>query len=227
MIFVSMESSNLLAHTACYRMYDPYDDIEETLNLFVDGTNANRPLSRRRDSNPDRTIPPPVSNSVPRSVRHNNDASSTSFSSNPFPLIDLGDNSTPPPRTSTVPETSGFKVTTTCDFPSSDEEEPSSAATLADLYRRDHLPPAYHINTSDEESENDHDLVMRRARELGLPWNRRQRRRRRAKPGRIEVVLPHSLDSTDTEAPKVLPPHARFFIQRERSVISVKFDPPV
>ncbi len=228
MIFVSMESSNLLARTSCYRMYEPDDDNEECSNLFSAELNENRPLSRRRDSNAHRTIPPPISNSIPRSVRHNNDTTSTSFSSNPFPLLDLDDDSTPPPpRTIMPPETSGFKVTTTCDSPSSDEEETSSPATLADLSRRDHFPPAYHIVPPDEELQDDLDQAMQRARELGLPSSHRHRRRRRGKPSRIEAVLPPGSSDTDTEVQRVLPPHAKFFIQREKSVVSVKFDPPV
>lgn len=228
MIFVSMESTNLLARTSCYRMYEPHEDNEDFSNIFFDELSENRPLSRRRDSNAHRTIPPPVSNSVPRSVRHNNDTTSTSVSSNPYPLLDLDDDSSPPPpRTITPPDTPGFKVTTTCDSPSSDEEEPSSAATLADLYRRDHFPPAYHIDPPDEESQDDLDQAMQRARELGLPSSHRHRRRRRGKPSRIEAVLPPGSSNPDTQALRVLPFHARFFIQREKSVVSVKFDPPV
>ena len=227
MIFVSMESTNLLSRTSCYRMYEPHEDNEEFSNLFSDELSENRPLSRRRDSNAHRTIPPPVSNSVPRSVRHNNDTTSTSVSSNPDPLLHLYDDSSPPPRTMTPPDTPGFKVTTTCDSPSSDEEEPSSAATLADLYRRDHFPPAYHIDPPDEDSQDDLDQAMQRARELGLPSSHRHRRRRRGKPSRIEAVLPPGSNNVDKEAQRVLPFHARFFIQREKSVVSVKFDPPV
>ena len=227
MIFVSMESTNLLARTSCYRMYEPNEDNEEFSNLFSDELSENRPLSRRRDSNAHRTIPPPVSNSVPRSVRHNNDTTSTSVSSNPDPILHLYDDSSPPPRTMTPPDTPGFKVTTTCESPSSDEEEPSSAATLADLYRRDHFPPAYHIDPPDEDSQDDLDQAMQRARELGLPSSHRHRRRRRGKPSRIEAVLPPGSNNADKEAQMVLPFHARFFIQREKSVVSVKFDPPV
>ena len=228
MIFVSMESTNLLARTSCYRMYEPHEDNEDFSNIFSDELSENRPLSRRRDSNAHRTIPPPVSNSVPRSVRHNNDTTSTSVSSNPYPLLDLDDDSSPPPpRTITPPDTPGFKVTTTCDSPSSDEEEPSSAATLADLYRRDHFPPAYNIDPPDEESQDDLDQAMQRARELGLPSSHRHRRRRRGKPSRIEAVLLPGSSNPDTQALRVLPFHARFFIQREKSVVSVKFDPPV
>ena len=208
-------------------MYEPHEDNEEFSNLFSDGLSENRPLSRRRDSNAHRTIPPPVSNSVPRGVRHNNHTASTSISSNPDPHIHHYDDPSPLPRTITPPDTPGFKVTTTCDSPSSDEEEPSSAATLADLYRRDHFPPAYHIDAPDEDLQDDLDQAMQRVRELGLPSSHRHRRRRRGKPSRIEAVLPPGLSNTDTHSLRVLPFHAKFFIQREKSVVSVKFDPPV
>ena len=221
MIFISMDSSNLLSRTSQYQFHDPPEN--EEFILFSDDVDENRPLSRRRDTNSSRTIPPPISNVVPRRVRHNNDSTSTTFSSNPFPLLDLGDDSTPPPRTSTPPETTGFRVTSTCDTPSSDEEEPSSAATLADLYRRDHLPPAYDMS-SDEETEDGLERAMRRARQMGLtPTHHGHRRsRRRAKPSKVEVGI-----SNSAERMQILPPHARFFIQRDSSVVSVKFDPPV
>lgn len=222
-----MECTNLLARTSYYRIYEPHEDDEEFSNPFSDELSENRPLSRRRDSNAHRTIPPPISNSVPRSVRHNNHTTSTSVSSNPDPLLHLYDDSSPPPRTITPPDTPGFKVTTTCDSPSSDEEEPSSATTLADLYRRQQLSSAYHIDTPDDDSQDDLDQAMQRARELGLPSSHRHRRRRRGKPSRIEAVLPPGLGNTDTQALRILPFHARFFIQREKSVVSVKFDPPV
>ena len=220
MIFVSMDSSDLLARTSQYHLRDPSDS--EDLIIFSDDVDENRPLSRRRDPDSPRTVPPPISNSIPRSVRHNANTTSTTFSRNPYPH-DLGPNSTPDPHTPTPQETAGFNVTTTCDSPSSDEEEPSSAATLADLYRRDHLPPAYDMS-SDEEFE-DHERAMRRARQLGIPTSNHghRRSRRRAKPSRVEVVMHNS----ETEAKDILPPHARFFIQREKSVVSVKFDPPV
>lgn len=222
MIFFSMDSSNLLSRTSQYQLRDPSDN--EEFILFSNDVDENRPLSRRRDANSPRTIPPPVSNSIPRNIRHNNDTTSTTFISNPFPLLDLGDELTLPTRTSTPPKNAGFTVTTTCDTPSSDEEEPSSAATLADLYRRDHLPPAYDMS-SDEETEYGFERAMRRARQMGITSNHHghRRSRRRAKPSRIEIVIPNS----SAERKQILPPHARFFIQRDSSVVSVKFDPPV
>ncbi|KAK4696022.1 hypothetical protein P7C71_g1830, partial [Lecanoromycetidae sp. Uapishka_2] len=158
---------------------------------------------------------------MPRTLRYNNEASSTLSSSNPFP-IDLDFQSLPSPPTTTPAEPSDFAVTTTCDSPSSDEEEPSSAATLADLYRRDHMPPPYDPSSTDSDSEEGLERAMRRARELGIPPVRVYRRhRRRTAPSRIEVA------DTDEKGDELLQPHARFFIEKERSVVSIKFDPPV
>lgn len=69
---------------------------------------------------------------------------------------------------------------------------------------------------------------MRRAGRIGIPSGHR-RSRRRAEPSRIEVVMVPVNPGTEAKerASEVLTPHAKFFIERERSVVSVKFDPPV
>ncbi len=239
MIFVSMEADGLLARTSPYQLQNPRptEDPEEaerrtlpsglTRNAGFDEGGAQitlteyRPTSRRRDSNGNRVVPPPISDLVPRSLRYNNEVTSIRSSSNPFP-IDLDFQSQPPPPTTTLAQASDFAVSTTCDSPSSDEEEPSSAATLADLYRRDHMPPPYDISSTDSESEGGLERAMRRARDMGISPSRIHRRhRRRAEPSRIEAT------DAEEEGKEVLQPHARFFIERERSVVSVKFDPPV
>jgi hypothetical protein len=78
--------------------------------------------------------------------------------------------------------------------------------------------------SSDEETEDGLERAMRRARQMGLtPTHHGHRRsRRRAKPSKVEVGI-----SNSAERMQILPPHARFFIQRDSSVVSVKFDPPV
>lgn len=241
MIFVSMEADGLLARTSKYQLRE--SNLEETEELRVtmrtsrpprlstdDDDEARqqstysmeyRPTSRRRDSNGNRIVPPPVSDLLPRSLRYNNEATSTRNSSILFP-IDLDFQTSPSLPATTPAEPSGFAITTTCDSPSSDEEEPSSAATLADLYRRDHMPPPYGSSSTDSDSEGGLERAMRRARNGGISPSRMHRRhRRRAIPSKIEVA------SADGKGDEVLQPHARFFIERERSVVSVKFDPPV
>ncbi len=225
MIFVSMTSHDLLSRTAQYQMRDPSasrqsDDVD--LLSSHDMADDDRPLSRRRDSNSNRTVPPAISNSVPRDIRHNGDTLSTAIENQTFPLVDIGVNSTPHPRLSDPPENLGFNVSTTCDDPSSDEEEPSSPATLADLYRRDRLPPPYD-SSADDDDDDGLERAMRRAGRIGAPSSHR-RSRRKAEPSRIEVAWP----STDVaKATDNLAPHAKFFIESERSVVSIKFDPPV
>lgn len=225
MVFVSMTSHDLLSRTALYQISDPSatrqsDDVE--LLSLHDMADDSRPLSRRQDSGANRTVPPPISNSIPRSIRHNGNTQGTAAENHPFPFVDVGGESTPPPRSSDHPDNLEFNVSTTCDDPSSDEEEPSSPATLADLYRRDRLPPPYDSSAEDDDDYN-FESVMRRAGRTGASSSHR-RSRRKVKPSRIEVVWP----STDAaKAKDILAPHAKFFIERERSVVSIKFDPPV
>ena len=221
MVFVSMSASDLLIRTAQYQMRDPspLQESEDLEPLFSDDAHESRPLSRRRDSSAQRTVPPAISNSAPRSYRPNNtrNTRSTRASSHPFPLIDLGDDSTPPPQISTFPEPSDFTVTTTCNDPSSDEEEPSSAATLADRLRRDRLPPPYELS-SDEDTEDGLERAMRRARAMGVPSSHTYYRRssRRAEPAKIEIIGATDVSGEGRASKEVLAPHARFFIERNR-----------
>ena len=225
MVFVSMLASDLLTRTAQYQMRDPspLQESEDLEPLISDDANERRPLSRRRDSSNQRPVPPPVSNSAARRYRRNNNRS-TRTSSHPFPLIDLGDDSTPPPQTSTPPELSDFTVTTTCNDPSSDEEEPSSAATLADRLRRDRVPPPYELS-SDEDTEDGLERVMRRARAMGIPPSHTYYRRssRRAEPSKIEIVGAADVSGEGREK-EVLAPHARFFIERTRRYVFFRID---
>lgn len=238
-MFISMTSSDLLDRTSQYQMqgHSPLQNIDESEPLFSDDPNENRPLSRRRDSSVQRIIPPPISNLTSRSNNHNMgttynaDVNGTSASRNSLQHIDRGDDNVSNPRSGIHPAASEFAVTTTCNDPSSDEEETSSAATLADRYRRDRLLPPYELS-SEEDTEDGLERAMRRARSMGIPssQNYYRRSRRKAQPSKIEIMRPAgvaSLDSRSGESKRVLAPHASFFIERDRSVISVKFDPPV
>lgn len=57
--------------------------------------------------------------------------------------------------------------------------------------------------------------------------------RRLTFPSIIEPVRPSAgtsstgLDADGTETPEIMKPHARFFIEREKSMVSINFDPPV
>ena len=60
---------------------------------------------------------------------------------------------------------------------------------------------------------------------MEIPHLRQWRRLRRA-PSRIEVADADALNGL-SKGPDVLAPHARFFIRRHKSCVTVRFDPPV
>ena len=221
MVFVSMSAPDLLDRTAQYQMQDqfPLQESEDLGPLFPEDANESQPLSRRRDSNAQRTIPSPISNSAAQFYRRNNTRNART-SSHPFPLIDLGDGCTPPAQVSAPLEPSDFTVTTSCNDPSSDEEEPSSAATLADRSRRDRLQPPHELS-SDEDTEDGLERSIRRARASGAPSSNTyiRRSRRRAEPGKIEIVGDADISDEARENKKILAPHARFFIERSRRYV--------
>ena len=249
MIFVSMTSNDLLARTSQYQLREHIplstsarttsvdeEEVEQLQSLITAGdaiygttTNENRPPSRRGDYSglsPTQTfyIPnePPV---LPRLRSFFNLESNARNLNNPFPLVDIGDDSTPPPRSVRSPVPLPFTVTTDCDDFSGDEEDESSPATLADRYRRDRLPLSY--SSSDDEDIHPPSRLSTYPHDMG-PRSRSRKCRRKATPSRIEIVSLDDGNEGDTSAPQdVLAPHATFFIEREKSMVSVKFDPPV
>ena len=224
MVFVSMSPSDLLTRTAQYQMRDPspHQEREDLEPIYFEDVNEIRPLSRRRDSSAQRTVPPPISDSAARSHRRNNTRNTTS-NVHSFPLSEVRDNFTPLSQNTTLPRFSDFTVTTSCDEPSSDEEEPSSPATLADRLRRDSLPSPYELS-SDEDTEVGLERAMRRARVMGIPSSQSYYRRssRRAEPSKIEIVGVADVGGDGGEDKEVLAPHARFFIERTRRCVARK-----
>ncbi|KAL6713067.1 hypothetical protein ACLMJK_009188 [Lecanora helva] len=239
MVFVTMSLRDVHARTSQYQIREPsplrnINEADDLSSYRI--ADPRRPLSRRRDSGANRTIPPPISNAMPRSempplVYENGEP----FEDIRPPPINNAD--TTPPQIPDPPHGDlGFNVTMTCDDPSSDEEEPSSDATMADLFRRERFPPPG--ASSDEDDEDGLEHAMRRAGRLVIPNNSSpssyRRNRRRAEPSKIEVMpltrvpslTPEEVESMRDKL-KPLVPHARFFIEREKSVVSIKFDPPV
>ena len=192
------------------------------------GSNENRPPSRRADDQVLRTIPLPVSNTRVYSRPWRTSVEHGDATDDPFPLLDLGDDSTPPPRNRRSSISNFFNVTTDCDDRSGDEEEESSPATLADRYRRDRMPLSYDSSDDSDDGALVH-WVTSRSRAVGLPPGNR-RSRRRAFPSTIELGprRHRDEDERDEKGPVgILTPHASFFIEREKSMVSIKFDPPV
>ena len=243
MIFVSMTDKDLISRTSAYQLrsrgQEDIDSDGELVSASSPITSEHRPLSRRRDST-SRTVPPPISGPLLTTYQQ--------FYQDfhrPYPLLqeafplpdDLGRSAAAAaghgantPNRSTAPynnpiEDQGFNVTTHCDEPTEDEEEESTLETLADRAQREQMPVSF-SPTSDEDTEDAIERA-RQARRLGLlpgPPRRGRRARKRGLPSRIEV-MPDAEGTVGRD--EVLVPHARFFIEREKSVVSVSFDPPV
>lgn len=147
-----------------------------------------------------------------------------------------------------IPRPHAFNVITDCSDPSEDEEQPSSAATLLDLQRRDRA--SVYAGDSDPESGSDPEIsrvVNGRARALGVRISRAiVSEGRREVPSRIEIMDdgegsddgkmdPNMMDSARgamkrehlQSETRVIAPHARFFIEKERSCVSINFEPAV
>ena len=231
-----MTSEDLLERTARYQVRESSPPRMHSPEHYVDTDRPTLPLSLPRDSNENRPpsrriewvdgavarrVPPPIS-----------DQSFYSGSPHHRRLLSLEPNGTssPPRRASFPPNPVSFTVTTDCDDHSEDEEEESSAAILADRLRRDHLQPPYETSSEDTEDGMLDHWVTGRAIALGLNPSQR-RSRRRANPSRIEIAEPQSDENQDEQDGEinadVLAPHARFFIDMQKSQVSIKFDPPV
>lgn len=228
LIFVSMTSDDLLQRTSHYIFQESsppsrpstsasIDDFYGTARssmvqrLAADGTiresNENRPLSRRADSPTSRAIPPPISNSrFPQAP----DGSS--------PRDQISEDLAPP-RYILSPSLD-FIVTTNYDDHSGDEEEESSPAVLADRYSRDLLPSSSYSSSEDDGQDPVDRWASNRPRTAGVPTGLRLSRRR-ATPSRIVCAAP------EVEEVDVLEPHASFFIERKKSMVSIRFEPPM
>ena len=208
-----------------------------------------RPLSRRRDSAV-RNVPPPISNTYPRYSDRNTTATQTQAEDEEA-VNDVARNVYPrdvvnPAVLNIVQNRRGdFDVQTNCEDSSSEKEEPSSPGTLADRYRRNIEPPSYDVDTSDEndgeirEADPINDSLAAQARVMREARN--MRGRRVAEPSRLEAyasALQSSRHDSDKTAPSeeqqvaahtsgVLLPHARFFIAKDKNVVSIKFKPAV
>ena len=124
---------------------------------------------------------------------------------------------TPPP----------FTVTTAAseDEDSGSNEEQPSAAIMADRIRRN--------NRWEADSDDDDEIVprlgpLRRAPALDYStyseW--RERRERYIEPIRAaRVATPSRIEPSEPNAEPLIPPHARFFIEKNKNKITIKFQP--
>jgi hypothetical protein len=121
---------------------------------------------------------------------------------------------TPPP----------FTVTTASADDSDSNEELPSAAVMADRLRRE---SRWHAESDDD------DIIpplsgRRRAPALDYTYGELRDRRERLEPIRVsQVRAPSRLEPSEPppEADTLIPPHARFFIAKNKSKITIKFHP--
>lgn len=203
MVFVAMTSDELLARTAQYQIQYPSGRI--------------RRRARRSGMQPSQEYlsgyRPPLQN-LERTVL-------------------MGPNSASVPRTSEDPQAQ-FRITTEYDEnnDSSGEEEDWRSTLLERAQAEqteDHFSDTDHSPTDEEDSSS--------------------RRHRRFDTQRARFIEPHQLSALSRisehrlhrgpslvhpnppaelaqPAAEVLKPHARFFIEREKSMVTIKFDPP-
>lgn len=244
MVFISMTSDDLLARTAQYQIhYSPSPSRIASSSSAITGRDDPRPMSSRASLYP-RAHPPHSSDfysgtqarreyyaswSPPHGL-----ANRSAIAGDPDDLEEpdvdgevdsyINDH---PPATTHLPTPPPFTVITDCDDRSGDEEEETSAEILTDRYRRDHLAVSYSSDDEDgglSRSVNIHHRIM------GPPGSSIRRNRRRVTPSRIELSTQPNASTQDGDSPatsEILAPHARFFIRKEKSMVSMKFDPPV
>lgn len=152
--------------------------------------------------------------------------------------------------------TSEFRVTTDFDDKSEDDEDDQESEnefpSAADIERlrmeqldAGLLCPDEDDDTDDSESDGNIDEMTSAFNRGRLEMRRRMRAarilmggehdiegRRRMVPSLIEPTGPPSAggdsvgNPSSQATPEVMKPHARFFIEREKSMVSIKFDPP-
>ncbi|KAI4260232.1 MAG: hypothetical protein LQ352_000353 [Teloschistes flavicans] len=201
-----------------------------------------RPPSRRRtDDGTDRLIPPAISNltnlAYDRTDPSTHQAQSIRYpasSRNTGPEDHVNDHSSSRPGleetpvNNSLPVDAHFNVSIDCEIHSDDEEEESSPATLADRRYRDRVPPAY--DQTDEFEDLDLGIyTYRTVNGRRLPAPRNHHHERRTVPRRIEIEAPSDCDEPMRwkENAEILKPHAIFFINDDKSMVNIKFDPPV
>jgi hypothetical protein len=205
MVFVSMTSDDLLARTAQYQIqYSP-------------------PRNRRGSNN----MLPPI-----QSIRHNNDGTMTTAQTRVRRLYDIAmQDAECDFRTAQIPSdfttnAPPFQVTTECS--DSESDEPPQTSRQYRLHRM--LGLRFEDTESSEDESHDHgdwhDEYLSGIRQSPGP-----RRRETASNITLAEVAEASQVATQEAVKAVggelMAPHARFFIERDKSKCTVKFDPPV
>ncbi|KAJ9306698.1 hypothetical protein DTO217A2_3866 [Paecilomyces variotii] len=230
MIFVSMSSDDLLARTARYQIqYSPSRR----------RARRHRRVGMRPSEEYANAFRSPLRSLERALIRH---------PGYPDSEFDFAGQLTSTTRASVDRDsTSEFRVTTEFDERSDDgdddQENDDDFPSAAEMERMQMVQIEDDVLCSeDEDSESDEDANEMSAFNRGrLDMRRRMRaarrqdilgdhdvlRRRRMAPSLIEPVIPSSTDNYYPDgSSEVMKPHAQFFIEREKSMVSIKFDPP-
>ena len=211
MIFISMTSDDLLARTAQYQIqYSP-------------------PRNRGSGSAQSNELPTIMS------VRHNGDGSMTTAQVNARRLYDIGlQDEDCDYRTAQIPsdftaDAPPFQVTTEC----SDDEGDDATR------RNNRRPFRPHFEDSDS-SDSERNANPEQSGSLwhedylyGMGRSPRQQLRRRETASNITLAEAAEASQVATQEAvravggELMVPHARFFIERDKSKCTVRFDPPV
>jgi hypothetical protein len=107
-----------------------------------------------------------------------------------------------------------------------DEDDTSDSSSEEEEESRDEFLSRSGLDLDNISPEERRMQASEHIRQLMEYQHFRQWHRRRRAPSRIEVVNADALHG-NSKAPAVLAPHARFFIRRHKSCVTVRFDPPV
>jgi hypothetical protein len=231
MIFVSMSSDELLARTAQYQIvYSP---------------SRLRPRLRRQlQRQPSQRFFGPVRSplqALERTILA--DPEQWSDSDSEFSGFPAAPASPSGRRRSSL----DFRITTGFDDRSDDDrndeenDEPPSTSAIERMHLEQIeaamlFPEDYDSDSDDNTDEmvnafnSGHSEIQRRVAEAVVD-NIDALRRRRLVPSLIEPTDPFAArdfldDGNSSSPPEVMKPHARFFIEKEKSMVSIKFDPP-
>ncbi|KAI4208054.1 MAG: hypothetical protein LQ346_000218 [Caloplaca aetnensis] len=193
-----------------------------------------RPPSRRRaEDGTDRVIPPPVSTFVHMENNSSRQSPSSRLRSQapqslaPGELLDRGFNSMSTRNLQSLQPV--FNVSVDCDNHSDDEEEESSEATLADRQFRERIPSSHDSSDEIEDPDFAHYIYRSGVRRRQTSSGGTHRHGRRLLPRRIEIENPPAADDGNSGkgGSDVLVPHATIFIEERKSMVNVKFEPPM
>lgn len=227
MIFISMDSDSLLESTSHYEIrynppYEPSSSPDasrdrERLTLLESLRDPGvLEGSRRLRERNDELYAAMARRELLAEARRSRNRDESESAATTLPNLENCDWPPPPPP---------FTVTTETDDESDAGEDESSAAVLADRSRRDaRWPPE-----SDSDDDGDDELAA-----LNSFWEARGDYRALAGPGYARAVrrsTPSRIEPRETRAAaaaaSAVAPHARFFIAKNKSKITVRFDPPV